>query len=116
MQIIAIAKSAPVGSKPTGASWVGALDMIGNVLQWTSTAYEEYDPIKKTLNTYHYPYPAINDGRESLDVNKQSIIVKGSVWNESNIDHLNTAFRGVSIPDQEYYRQISIGFRCVYSA
>jgi formylglycine-generating enzyme required for sulfatase activity len=37
-------------------------------------------------------------------------MVRGNSWDESNPHHLRTAFRSVSIPDQEYYRQISIVF------
>lgn len=34
--------TAPVGSYPTGASWVGALDMAGNVWEWTADGFGEY--------------------------------------------------------------------------
>ncbi|MBN1563314.1 MAG: SUMF1/EgtB/PvdO family nonheme iron enzyme [Anaerolineae bacterium] len=32
----------PVGSYESGASWVGALDMAGNVVEWVSTQYQAY--------------------------------------------------------------------------
>ena len=32
--------TAPVGSYPEGASWVGALDMAGNVWEWTNSPYD----------------------------------------------------------------------------
>ena len=34
-------ETAPVGSFPEGASWVGALDMAGNVYEWTHDWYSE---------------------------------------------------------------------------
>jgi formylglycine-generating enzyme required for sulfatase activity len=33
------AETAPVGSYPSGASWIGALDMAGNVAEWTADWY-----------------------------------------------------------------------------
>lgn len=33
-----------VGSKPSGASWVGALDMVGSVEEWTSGENLHYEP------------------------------------------------------------------------
>ncbi len=37
----------PVGSFPDGASWVGALDMAGNVMEWTNDWLAPYDPSVK---------------------------------------------------------------------
>ncbi|MEL7235020.1 MAG: SUMF1/EgtB/PvdO family nonheme iron enzyme, partial [Chloroflexota bacterium] len=35
------AGAAPIGSYPTGASWVGALDMAGNVAEWVLDWYDD---------------------------------------------------------------------------
>ncbi len=112
-------KPAPVGSKPTGASWVGALDMVGNVFQWTSTVYDDNDPAKlKNYMTsfYKYPYPATNDGRERSNVNYTWVIIRGGSFDIDDPDYFNTAFRFPASPYNERYRQIGVGFRCVRSA
>ncbi len=63
--------SAPVGSYPGGASWVGALDMLGNVGEWTATIYDEV--------YYHYPYNP-DDGRNDPNANASARVVRGGSW------------------------------------
>ena len=64
--------TAPVGSIPSGASWVGALDMAGNVMEWTSSRYQSY------------PYDA-DDGRES-DPNDLTRVARGGSWDLHEIN------------------------------
>jgi formylglycine-generating enzyme required for sulfatase activity len=37
-----VSNTAPVGSYPQGASWCGALDLAGNVWEWTADWYRRY--------------------------------------------------------------------------
>ncbi len=53
--------------RPQGASWVGAVDLSGNVWEWVSTRYDDVD-FSRQLFDYQmlYPYPYVaDDGRES---------------------------------------------------
>lgn len=86
---------APVGSRPAGVSWVGALDMIGNAMEWTSTLYERY------------PYDA-SDGREDPENTSDPRVYRSSVT--SYIDFASSAaIRFRATPDT---RDWFIGFRC----
>lgn len=60
--------TAPVGSRPNGASWVGALDMSGNLFEWVSTVYE--------IEEFPYPYRA-KDGRENLNRTDLDRVLRG---------------------------------------
>lgn len=62
-------RTAAVGSRPGGASWVGALDMIGNVSEWVSS------------RDAPYPYDA-KDGRESVDQVMDRRVLRGGSWND----------------------------------
>ncbi len=92
-------QTADVGSRPRGASWVGALDMSGNVLEWVSSQYRPY------------PYRA-DDGREDL-TDARALRVYRSGWG-SYIDFgVSAAIRFYDRPD---YRDWFIGFRCARDA
>ncbi|MEZ4672007.1 MAG: SUMF1/EgtB/PvdO family nonheme iron enzyme [Anaerolineae bacterium] len=84
----------PVGSKPGGVSWVGALDMAGNLWEWTSSHYRAY------------PYDA-TDGRE--DDTSGNHVMRGGDWHV-DADKLRVSNRfgdGIPITGTD-----SVGFRC----
>ncbi|MGD8455895.1 MAG: formylglycine-generating enzyme family protein [Anaerolineales bacterium] len=92
---------APVGSFPGGASWVGAMDMAGNVWEWTNSIYMDY------------PYNTA-DGREadgSID-NTSRRVLHGGAWFHTSPVYLRGAARYEVWPD---YSDSVLGFRCVIS-
>ena len=86
--------TAPVGSFPQGASWVGALDMAGNVREWVDDWYGAYaseaafDP----------------RGPES----GESKIPRGGSWYDTP-DDVRSLNRGANSLD---YSHPKVGFRC----
>jgi formylglycine-generating enzyme required for sulfatase activity len=92
-------QSAAVGSRPEGVSWVGAMDLSGNVREWVSTIY---DPAK-----FAYPYRN-NDGREWKDDLTRARVVRGGAWSSTPYS-ARSAYRSWLYPDSEYS---SVGFRC----
>ncbi len=91
--------TADVGSKPAGASWVGALDMSGNVWQWVSTLYKPY------------PYNK-DDGRESESDTRSNRVLRGGAWNYGDTDNLRAASRYDNAPSSA---NLNYGFRCASS-
>jgi serine/threonine protein kinase/formylglycine-generating enzyme required for sulfatase activity len=89
----------PVGSRPNGASWVGAQDMAGNVAEWTRS--ERYD----------YPYVA-DDGREDGDFTDDNfyIMIRGGSW-ASGPAYVRSASRSIEALSED--RNYRLGFRCV---
>ena len=89
-------ETADVGSRPAGVSWVGALDMAGNVWEWVSSIHRPY------------PYDA-NDGRENMADTTSQRVYRGGI--RSYIDFaagMTTRFKFP--PDR---RDWFVGFRCV---
>lgn len=94
-------RPAPAIGRFTGASWVGARDMSGNVWEWTSTIY---DP-----ENYPYPYWS-GDGREELTRADISRVVRGGSW-QSLPDWTRATVRQ---GDDPITGDESLGFRLVY--
>ncbi len=89
-------KTALVGGRSEGASWIGALDMSGNVWEWTNTIFEDY------------PYSAV-DGREDQNDPSTRRVVRGGSWLDNDYS-LRVANRGRSNPT---ITSPSVGLRCV---
>lgn len=89
-------QTADVGSRPGGASWVGALDMSGNVWEWVSDWYGAY-PADRQVNPTG---PAAGDNG----------VLRGAAYDYSNTNDLRATIRYRYIPGSgsQY-----VGFRCV---
>lgn len=90
--------TAPVGSRPAGASPFGALDMAGSLAEWTSS-------LKR-------PYPYVDsDGREAPDVAGERVTRGGDYIFDTDADDLTVTHRdGFSNAPERGHRHI--GFRC----
>ena len=88
--------TAPVGSYPDGTSPYGALNMAGNVLEWTSSL----DKV--------YPYQ-VADGREAETAADARRVVRGGSW-FGFADNVRAAYRSRGGPD---FRDYYLGFRLV---
>ena len=90
--------TAPVGSFPQGASPYGAMDMAGNVWEWTSSLIQDY------------PYSA-TDGREDLTVSGERSWRGGSWTNGYWWMRVTLRYRSV-----DWYWNYNLGFRCASPA
>jgi formylglycine-generating enzyme required for sulfatase activity len=92
------ATTAPVGSYPGGASWIGALDMAGNILEWVADWYGDY-PSESQVN------PTGPSSGESRTLH-------GNGW-FVHPDQVNSTWRAGHPPDDA---SSSSGFRCAMSS
>jgi len=81
--------TAPVGSFPKGATPEGALDLAGNVWEWTASWYGPYPD----------PSPSGTDR-----------VYRGGGWNSGDVSTFRGARRGHFEPSM---RSHTVGFRCV---
>ena len=87
-------------ARPLGASWVGALDMSGNVWEWVSSLYQPY------------PYNP-NDGRENPSDTTSLRGLRGGSWFNDEPNWLPAAFRRRDTTDKT---SSDGGFRCARDA
>jgi formylglycine-generating enzyme required for sulfatase activity len=88
----------PVGSFPDGASWCGALDMAGNVWEWTRSLYRDY------------PYDS-DDGREDLEAGGSRVLRGGAFYSFTR--NVRCAVRNLGYSPS--VRGRDFGFRVVVS-
>jgi eukaryotic-like serine/threonine-protein kinase len=85
-----------VDSYPSGASWVGALDMAGNAWEWVNDWYAASYADSSQLNSAG---PASGTTK----------VLRGGSWHNTD-DYARSAFRGNLDPNTRYD---DLGFRCV---
>jgi formylglycine-generating enzyme required for sulfatase activity len=102
-----IGSTTAVGIFPKGASSCSALDMSGNVWEWTRTLWgEDYHK-----SSYNYPYSTA-DGRENLDAPSEvARVLRGGAF-DLDARLVRCAFRGGIVPNG---RDGYSGFRVVAS-
>jgi formylglycine-generating enzyme required for sulfatase activity len=89
-------RSGVVGNYPDSASWVGALDMSGNVWEWTTSLDRPY------------PY-VVDDGREAAFNTRTFHMARGGSWINDNPYQFTTSMRQRTPPT---LTDSIIGFRC----
>lgn len=88
----------PVGSKPDGASPYGALDMVGNVWEWTADWYE---------SDYYTKAPSRNPPGPKTGVER---IARGSSWSYTFDSAMRVTDR---VDDAPGFAHNALGMRCV---
>ena len=97
-----------VGLFPSGASPNGALDMSGNVWEWTRSLWGQ----KYEKPAYGYPYDSTDTTREAVDATDNILrVLRGGSFND-DANFLRAAYRSGYNPEARNYY---VGFRVVSS-
>jgi formylglycine-generating enzyme required for sulfatase activity len=94
--------TASVVSKPEGASWISALDMSGNVMEWVADWYDSGYYSTLESGATNPTGPETGEGR----------VLRGGSWAVISAEALRAADRAMTLPD---YGNDVIGFRCARS-
>ncbi|CAG0937726.1 tricorn protease [Thermoflexales bacterium] len=92
------AYTAPVTAFPASASWAGALNLSGNVWEWTNDWYRPYSPAAQTDPTGP-SNPTTGTGK----------VIRGGSWINGPL-WVRAARRGNPLPEEQ---PNFVGFRCV---
>jgi formylglycine-generating enzyme required for sulfatase activity len=87
--------TSPVGAYPAGAAACGALDVGGNLWEWTHSLYQPY------------PYPTDGGPEDPLDAGRRTL--RGGAW----VNHLRNARVSSRLGDRPAFFDGGIGFRLV---
>lgn len=90
-------ETASVGSRPEGISWAGAYDMSGNVWEWVSSLYQDYD------------YDTTHENDTDTSNNR---VLRGGSWFSDSPSFLRASNRNGGNPSYTFNIR---GFRCVRS-
>jgi iron(II)-dependent oxidoreductase len=94
-------KAAEVGAYPAGASAYGALGMIGDVWEWTSSEFSGYEDFEA------FPYPQYSE----IFFEQGYMVLRGGSW-ATRPGAIRSTFRNWDLPIR---RQLFVGFRCAQS-
>ena len=93
---------APAGAYGDAASDAGAVQMLGDVWEWTSSDFEPYPGFRP------FPYPEYSQAFFGTGMK----VLRGGSW-ATRRSVIRTSFRNWDLPDR---RQIFSGFRCAADA
>jgi iron(II)-dependent oxidoreductase len=97
----------PAGSRPDGAAPEGALDLLGNVWEWTS---DRYDPRSYSFLPDRNPHLEIT--ADAGPITRLRAVKRGGSWTNA-ASSVRVAKRGF---DYLLVRRENIGFRCAQGA